>query len=293
MLKRMEVFMIAAIFVLITAIIVIIYTMQRDQDFTNHNSNIQKALVHGAAYAIDLQLQQKHRHVNLFIDEYSALINHLNNYPNDEKTATDIQNRLQQRFPDFFTFTISAPNGEPILQNIESLVGEACKTDLNNFAQTVKVSRKNIENRVFVHPQPFHYHYDIMAPLPGSGSSLRIFFSSFYLKEIIDTLKTHSIPGQNLMLVKQSDPGLIEVSSEGARDKLSRAPRLSAEEQRSGRFYENIPNTDWRVISLPDDKYVKSYRHGLWKEATIILAVVTLALFLLIIVLSRLSQKHE
>lgn len=292
MLKRLELFMIAAIFILITAIIVIVYTMQREQEFTDHNNDIQKAVVHGAAYAINLQLRQKHRHVQLFIEEYASLINHLNRYPNDEKTVKDIEKRLRQRFPDFFTFTISDPNGQPVLENIESLVGEACLQDIHHFANTIKMPNNTRENRVVIHPQPFHYHFDIMAPLPWDRSSLRIFFASFHLQEIIETLKNHSIPGQNLMIVKQSQPDLIEVTVAGTRDKLSRNSHLSADERRRIRFYENIPDSDWQVINLPDESYLKSYRHSLWKEAILIIGLVTFALLLLIFILTRYSDKQ-
>lgn len=61
-----------------------------------------------------------------------------------------------------------------------------------------------------------------MAPLYSNGTSPGIFFISFYPSEIIDVLKTREVPGQNLMLVKQSGPSLIEVTSHGARDKLKR-----------------------------------------------------------------------
>jgi len=40
MLKRVELFYIALMFVLITSIILIIYTMEREQEFITHNSNI-------------------------------------------------------------------------------------------------------------------------------------------------------------------------------------------------------------------------------------------------------------
>ncbi len=291
MLKQLEVFMIAAVFVLITAIIIIIYTMQREQEFKAHSNSIQKSIVHGAAYAIDLQLRNKQRHIRLFIDEYAALIDHLTQHPGDQKTADDIKNRLQQRFPDFFTYTITTQEGKPILENIDALVGDACKADLNNFANTVKNKNSKIQNRVFIHPQPFHYHYDIMAPLTGKGSAMRIFFSSFYLQEIMDILKTHAIPGQNLMLVRQSNPNLIEVTPEGARDKLSRNTQLSTDEYRRIRFYENIPGTDWQLVNLPDESFEKEYRYGLWMEAIVILTVVTLALILLVVTLTRLSQR--
>ncbi len=293
MLKQMELFNIASIFVLILSIILIVYTMEREQEFIAHNSNIQKASVHGAAYAINLQLQNKHRHVRLFLDEYSRLFLHLEMFPEDEETSENIKRRLQQRFTDFFTYTITDQNGVPVMSNIESLVGDACQNDLNNFANNIKRNHGNLLNEAFVHPQPFNYHYDVMAPLQTNNHGVRIFFTSFYLNEIVDILKTHEVPGQALMLVRQSSPGLIEVSREGARDKLSRDIKLTQDELNRVTVYENIADTDWRLINLPDAYFEEQYVYGLWKEVVIILVIVTLAMVALVIVLIRISKKKR
>jgi hypothetical protein len=293
MLKQLEVFIIAMMFVLITAIILISYTVQRGQEFKNHQSMIQKAAVHGAAYAIRLQLSNKHRHVRLFLNEYQRLVAHLVTFPTDEKTANDIKARLQQRFPDFFTYTVTNQKGIPVLFDFDELVGNACVLDLTTFIQKINKKEKAL-NKVVVHPQPYHYHYDIMAPLYSTGKKPHIFFASFYLQDITDILRTHEIPGQHLILVKQSDLALIEVMKQGARDKLvTREPRLTKQEQQSIRVYENIPDTNWRLVNLPDTEFEKNYLRSLWKEAAIIIFIVTLALLLLIFVSARYLERKE
>jgi hypothetical protein len=294
MLKQLEVFTIAMMFVLVTAIILIIYTMQRGQEFKSHQSTIQKAAVHGAAYAVKLQLANKHRHVRLFLDEYEKLVAHLIMFPTDTKTANDIKGRLQQRFTDFFTFTVTNQKGVPLLLDFDSLVGDACVVDLQHYFELI--SKKEVAlNKVFIHPQPYHYHYDIMAPLySASSAGTHIFFASFDLRDITDILRTHEIPGQKLILVKRSDPTLIEVTKQGARDKLiSREFRLSKEEQQAIRVYENIPDTDWRLVNIPDANFEKQYLRGLWKEAAVIISIVTLALLLLIFVLLRYVERKD
>lgn len=292
MLKRFEVYFIASIFILITGVILIIYTMEREQEFRSHSSNIQQTVVHGVAYAINLQLQNKRRHVSLFLDEYAQLFLHLDRYPDDEITSNNITRRLQQRFTDFFTYTITDKNGAPTLLDIDSLIGNACQIDLENFANRVKRDAVKLNNEVFIHPQSFHYHYDIMAPLPTNESNSRIFFASFYLNEIADILKTHEIPGQQLFLIRQSEPSLIEVSRQGARDKLKRNSKLTHDEQISILVYEDIPETDWRVVNLPDANYEKQYINSLWKEVVVILVTITIALLILISLMFKLSGRN-
>jgi len=288
----MEIFLIAAVFILITAIILIIYSKQREQEFIAHHAITQQAIIDGAAYAINLQLLEKKRHVHLFANEYPHLFVQLNTNPTNEKVENDIKTRLQQRFPDFFTYTVTDQSGAPKLLNIESLVGNACQRDLNDFAKQISSNGKDLQNKIFVHPQPFNYHYDIMAPIYTAGVGPRIFFISFYLKEITDILKTHELPGQHLILVRQSNTSLIEVNSQGTRDTLKRDLNLSKAEIQRINVYKNIPGTDWRLVNLPDSAYAKQYRKGLWNEAIAILLVVSLALFLLLFVLIKIADKR-
>lgn len=291
MFKRFEIFLILIVFIVMTAIILIIYSMQREQEYKAHSLMTQQTIVNGAAYAISMKLLDKHRHVQLFVNEYARHLVQLHDNSNNEKVVDDLKTRLEQRFPDFFTFTITNKNGTPKLENIESLVGHACQTDLNDYAK--RLGHNNVENRnkIVIHPQPFNYHYDIMAPLYTSGNNPSIFFISFYLNEITDILKTHNLPGQELMLVRQSDSSLIEITANGSRDKIKRDISLHAEEYKRINVSANIPDSDWRLIILPDIKREKQYIRALWKEAIIIIGLVTLALILMFTILTRGSKR--
>jgi len=291
MLKRIEVFFIALIFILISAIILVVYTMQREQEFVTYNKNIQAAVAQGAAYAINSQLQNKRRHVRLFVDEYEKLIFQLENKPDDETTSDAITTRLKQRFTDFFTYTITDNKGVPILLDIDSFVGGVCQSDLNNYASRMKWRHEGLNNEVVIHPQPSYYHYDIMSPLQSDGVNSRIFFSSFYLNERADIREKHEVPGLQLFLTKQSEPDLIEVSKSGARDKLKREIKLTEDERRRIHAYEDIPDSDWRLVVIPDASVLENYVSGLWKEMLTILALVSLALFALITYLFKISNE--
>jgi len=297
MLKRLELFYIATIFMFIITVVLVLYTMEREQEYKTHQENIQKTVIEGAAYAINLQLRNKQRHVRLFIDEYSTALSHLYHNPRDEITENNLRDRLQQRFTDFFTYTITDLDGEHQLLDIDSRVGDACQLDLDDFGRKIKNNQVDIRNTIFIHPQAFHYHYDIMIPMQvntlNSMDTRKIFFASFYLNEITDILKTHEVPGQTLMLTRQSDPTLIEVTRIGSRDKLSRNSRLSPEEILNISAHKNIPATDWRLISLQDKSDEQQYISNLWKEVLTILSIVGIALILLIVILIKLTSKHR
>ena len=293
MLKQVEIFLIAIVFIFMSAIVLIVYTKEREQEHKIQNSSIQRTAAKGAAYAINLQLQSKQRHVRLFAYEYINLLRHLKQYPLDVQTEQELKTRLSQRFPDFFTYTITDQNAVPRLFDIDSFVGEACKKDLTNYVKRIKHKSEKtlVNNKIFIHPQPEHYHYDVMSPLQTSQGDTDIFFVSFYLNEIIKILKSHQIPGNTLLILKQSDSSLIEASSEGVRNKLHRDIRLSKEEQNRIEVYQNIPGTDWRVASLPDVDFEEWYKFGLWKEAGIMLLIETIAIFILLFIFFKFFRK--
>ncbi len=293
MLKRLEAFLIITMFVVITAIILIIYSKQREQEFKDHNTTTQQTIVNSAAYAVNMKLLEKQRHVQLFATEYARHLNRISTSPSDEKLIDNIQTRLKQRFQDFFTYTITNNNGVPKLQNIDSLIGNICQIDISKFANNLDSNNaKTRRNKVVLHPQPFNYHYDIMAPLYTSTNKPDIFFVSFHLDEIADILKTHELSKQSLILIRKSDPTLIEVTGQGARNKIKREIRLSKEEQAHVNVFKDVLGTDWRLIYLADLNAEKKYIKSLWKEAFIIISIVTIALLLLFIILSKVSRKQ-
>ena len=293
--KQVEIFLIAFLFIFMSAIVLIIYTKQREQDFRTQNSSTQKATVKGAAYAINQHLISKQRHVRLFSYEFVNLLAHLKQYPLDFKAEEELKTRLSQRFPDYFTYTITDQNAVPRLFDIDAFVGEACKKDLNNFVKRIthKTDKSLVNNKIFIHPQSEHYHYDVMSPLLNNDGSTDIFFISFYLDGILKILKSYEIPGNQLLLLKHSDSSLIEATSNGARDKISREIRLSTEEQHRIEVYQKVPGTDWRVANLPSLDFEEQQKTKLWKEAAFLLLIETLIILVLLYFFTKRSRKNK
>ena len=288
--RRMESWMIVVTSVLMTAIILIIFTKNRETDFQQVQTEIQKSMVGAAAHTISMDILKKHADVQLFAREYAYLINQLLRNPSDEQTADNIKARLKDRFDDYFTFTITDQQAGPLILDIESLVGEICQNDLYAFSSGMQHDIDHIQNRVYIHPQPGNYHYDVMVPLPVANGKPRIFFVSFYPADIVNTLKAYVTPGYRLLLVRSHDISLIEISDEGVRDHLSRDIRLSSDELRSINVYKDVPGTDWRLVALPDRAYEQRYVHNLWMDAGMMLLVIMLANLLVVPLLLKISR---
>jgi len=262
------------------------YTQQREQEFSQHQLAIQKAMVDGAARDIAYRLESQIRHVRLFNDEYRQLISHLALHPHDETTREIIDIRLRERFPNVDSFSITNAIGMPILEDIESRVGDICKRDIASFATELDRLHNSNEarNAIFIHPQAGHYHYDVMAGVKDGTANRNVFLVSFTTQAIQNILKSREIPGHRLMLTKLHDSALIEISGSGTRDSMGRDGRLKTEELLSIKASKEIPDTDWVMVDLKDPAYEKTYIRKLWKESggiIMIVAITNLMIFLI------------
>ena len=298
MVSRLHLFIITALSLLLTSIILVTYTQQREQEFIAHQLAIQEAMVEGAARDISYRLENQIRHVRLFNDEYRQLISHLAYYPDDKSTEEIIDTRLRQRFPSVSSFSITSATGTPVLDDSKARVGKICKRDISSFSTEVsRLSDSNeVTNTIFIHPQAGNHHYDVMAYIKDSNPDRNIFFVSFNPKPIQNILRSRKIPGHQLMLTRLHDDSLIEISAAGTRDNMGRDRRLSKEELLTVKTSREIPNTDWVMIDLKDPAYEQAYINKLWKESAgilLIFAIANLIIFLLFSARIRNSEKAK
>jgi hypothetical protein len=297
MVTRLHLFIVIALSLLLTSVVLIMYTQQREQEFIDHQLEIQRAMVEGAARDISFRLEEQIRHVRLFNDEYRHMITQLSRYPNDENTRQIIDARLKERFPNIDSFTITNAAGLPVLADFGGNIGDVCQRDIINFSTEVKRlhDSNSAQNVIFIHPQAERYHYDIMAAvqdgLPHPARS--IFLVSFKPDPIRDILKSREIPGHKLMLTKLHDNALIEISAEGTRDLMARSGRLTRDELLSIKTSENIPGTDWVMVDLQDPSYEQNYINRLWKEAGGIILIVAVTNILIFLIFSARIKYGE
>ena len=296
MVTRLHLFMITLVSLLLTSVVLIMYTHHRETEFLDRQREIQQAMVEGASRYISYRVSEQIRHVHLFNDEYRELLAHLARFPNDERTKEIIDIRLRERFPYVDSFTITDARGNPVLDDIEGNIGDICQRDITSFVTEVKrvKNTKKVTNQIFIHPQAGRYHYDVMAVIKDDPSHARsIFFVSFKPDPIRDILKSKLIPGHQLMLTRLHDSSLIEISDAGTRDSMGREGRLTKEELLSIKISKRIPNTDWVLVDLKDPKYEDAYIQKLWKESSGILLIVALANIMIFFVLSARIKYSE
>lgn len=284
MVTRLHLFLVILLSLILTSVVLVIYTLQRESEFLEHQIEIQQTMVEGAARDISYRLSNQILHVHIFSDEYREILPRLVNNPQDEFTKEVIQTRLKQRFPYVSGFTITRTDGTPVLDDIEIQVGDVCKRDIVDFSLEAKRSSLDVQNPIFIHPQPGNYHYDVMTSINHPIYGKFVFFVSFHPDPIANILRSRQIPGHQLLLVKSDDSRLIEISTDGARDTLQRETHLNEEELLRIKTSEPIAGTDWLMVDLQDPDYVDNYIDNLWQEAFNILIIVALTNLLLFII---------
>ena len=295
MVTRLHLFIIIALSILLTSVVLIMYTQQREREFLDNQLVVQQAMVDGAARDIQYRLNEQSRLVALFSDEYRRQINQLTYHPGDQYIAAIINKRLQERFPYVDSFSITSTSGEPIIDDFEGNIGDVCKRDISSFSTEVKRLHNptTVHNAIFIHPQAGRYHYDIMSPVWNAANQQYVFLVSFKPDSLQHILKTREIPGYKLLLTKLYDSSLIEVSGEGTRDIIGRDGRLSKTELMSIKASKSIPNTEWSLINLQDPTYEQSYINKLWKEAGGILLIVIITNLLVFMIFSTRIKYAE
>lgn len=290
---RAQSLLIVCLLLFTVAVILIWQAMNREQQLSVHRYAIQESIAESASRSIASLVREQQDRLHIFADEYAPTLLALVQNPDQDALRSGLEKRMRKRFPSYMALTIATPRGEPLLEDIESFVGDLCKTDLQRYSMDTRNLGHEQRNRVYIHPRADHYHYDIMALWDAQTSGNGIFFVSFDPANIAAILEHLQIPGLSLVVVKRSDPSLIEISAGGARDKLGRKYNLSAEEQRQISVSRDIEGTDWVLVAIEEKAYVARQEREIWIQALSILALVVLATILMMLIVWRSGRCPE
>ena len=205
--------------------------------------------VHSArdvAEEISEMLAERRESLSLLAQMEGELLSHLAVTPEDGDLQQRLKDLLDFRFYDFYTFTLSNPRGDLLIDDFGESVGELCRADLRRFAE-------GHGHKAVIHPGPGIYHFDVMVTWAHGGHQ-GVLFTSFSTDILAKWLSQHETPGHELIVVRADQPRLIEVTKVGARDRLDGANFLDDEAQsRIAAFGARIPvaGSLWEVVDLP------------------------------------------
>ncbi len=283
--------LISTILALAMAVALLAWTSYvRYRDFEEHQQKLMRSSVEGAAGEIGVFINELRRSARLFADMEATRLRRLMRNPEDYRLYDALQASVKSHFPDAFAFTIADKSGKPYVTDFEGRVEEICVKDMRQFAAD------RAHSGIYIHPNNAMYHFDIMVEWEGNGKSAGIFFVSFTADIIARILKHGDLPGHKLMLLKRDIPGLIEITSDGARAVLDRDFTLNPDEMRTIGYSVPVEGTFWNLADMPQPELFKNARRGIWREAlTVLLAVlaVSAAMAILLFRYHRRNKKLE
>ncbi|MGD2117014.1 MAG: sensor histidine kinase [Chromatiales bacterium] len=272
------------LFLLLTALLLIVITEQRQADFRKNQGRLMAAMSRSTANEIALLVKKYRSAVTLFAEDNQQALLDLLQHPTDEQRLAHLQNHIRRHFPNFFAFTIAAADGRVLLDDFEGLVGDVCKRDVRNFAST----RHPYE--IFVHPHAEVYHFDMPVALTPDKHEPIIFFVSFRLDEIARLLFNGAPPEHEFILVNAKDTDLIEVTANGSREVLGENIRL--DEARKSRIGYRVPvaGSNWLLLDMPAEGLFKTHHQEVYRYS---LAVFLLALLGSLLALKRMHSEED
>lgn len=290
--------MVASVLLLVVFLLAAWHGMQRQRAYDEHAFTIGRTTLKAAASEVETMVRNLQDRIQLFAREYRAEISDLAQNTDDTRLRALLSERLSSYFPDYFAFTIADSDGHPLLQDIDSMVGQRCQADLQHFSKLVVTRGAAYRNRPVLHPQPDNFHFDIMAPWQGrngnNGSAARgVFFVSFRPPLLTEVLRHNSLPGYQLLVVRQDQPTLIEASARGSRDQLLREGHLDEQEMARISQSRSIAGTGWKLVLLPDVELQTKVQREIWTQVALIIAAVVLLAVLVLLASAWLNGRSR
>lgn len=219
--------------------------------------------------------------VRLFAQGHMALLRRIAAEPGDQEATDALRTQVLKQLPNSFGVTLARPDGQVYYDDFDGYVSPRCQADIRAFAHEHK-------ERVYIHPNPAGYHFDIMTAVQLAPGQQAIFFVSFLPSRLVEKLAMRHSHGYLLAMLNTQRPGLIEFTEQGVRHTLQRKSLfLDAAEQQAIVSRARVPHADWELVALrnlapgqPLDAAGQIWRDGL--RHLLVLLVSGLILLLLL-----------
>jgi len=233
----------------------------------NYQRSLAENGVNDASLEVSGLVEERRNSLTLLAQLESRLFAELAQHPEDETLQQRLKDLLDFRFEDFYSYTLTTPKGDLLIDDFGETVGDLCRADLLRFAN-------GETQRVVIHPGPSVYHYDVMVNWADEGRQ-GILFVSFVADSLAQWLGNHKIPGHHLVIVRADQPRLIEITELGSRDRLEGKNFLDDAAQ--ARIDElgaraAIQGSMWQVVDIPEPGLMDAaWRQTAWIMSGVIL----------------------
>lgn len=262
---------------------------------TVQRSAIDSARAQGQATAHEIKafINREHERLDAFAEEHSDAIRAILAFPEDWPRIDALQTSLKRMFRGAIAFSVTGPDGVPLFEDFDGLVGEVCQSTMRHFAAEIEQGRRSVSVPP-IHPVPGAYHFDLITPWQLSDERWGLFFVSMAPDRIAELVAAaEQASGLRILLVDRADPTLIEIDGGGARDRLETEIRLAPERLDEEHFAIDIVNTHWRLLVLPDLDALATSVGRVYTKVAVLVIVLLLISAALLFLIRRFEQRNS
>lgn len=238
-------------------------------------------------------LRREHERLEAFVQEKQFAIARIVAQPDDWDRIETLQASVKRFFPGAFAFTVTGSDGVPLFEDFDGLVGDACLTSLQAYATSL--DRGEAPTPVPpIHPVPDAYHFDLITRLYIPVAPGGLFFVSIHPTGIAELIQAaEQASGMKMLLVKRSDPTLIEITANGGRDLLQREVRLDPATWEYLHFSTDIPGTHWRLVAMPNLGELGAAVDAVYRKVVLLIAALLLISGALLWMIRRAERRDN
>jgi len=191
----------------------------------------------------------------------------------------ELNTLIAKHFPNHLAFTLRDVRNQLIPDDLGEQVGPICRNDIDLFwkDQGRLKTPETSGYKPFIHPQGGNYHFDMMTLWETTSNDSAVLFVSFLPTQLSQIISSFQLPGHTVVVVRDDQKNLIEMTAEGPRDVIKRDIRLSPEEL--GRVFHSIPidHTRWVALVMPEAGFMEEQEWTIHRRAG--LQILGIALF--------------
>lgn len=203
---------------------------------------------------------------------------------------------IAKHFPNHLAFTLRDVRNQLVPDDLGELVGPVCRNDIDRFWNDqghLKVPEMN-GYKPFIHPQGGNYHFDMMTLWQTTSNDNAVLFVSFLPAQLSQIISSFQLPGHTVVLVRDDQKDLIEMTAEGARDVIKRDIHLSPAELE--RVFHSIPieHTRWVALVMPKAGFMEEQEWTIHRRAGVqILGIALFWIGAMWLMIRTLRQKEQ
>ncbi|HEY9079242.1 sensor histidine kinase [Magnetovibrio sp.] len=248
------------------------------------------------ADAIGRFVTERTRSLTLFAEQNRDLLSRFLASNEDPELQQQLNILIGKHFPNYLAFTLRGVRNQLVPDDFGELVGPVCRNDIDNFwqSQEHRELSETSNYKPFIHPQGGNYHFDMMTLWQTSNGEKAILFVSFLPTQLTRIISSFQLPGHHVVLVRNDQKDLIELTAQGARDILKANIRLSPEELQ--RVFHSLPieHTRWIALVLPQAGFLEEQEWKIHRRAGVqVLGIVLFWVGAMWLMVRTLRQREQ